>query len=66
MKVNDWRLEDGSIITLLTVEELRALPKDTRIVSVNGHRRQVEMPGFEPPDEDTRFGYTAWAVDPLV
>lgn len=59
-----WELSDGTVIVLLTVEQLRALPKETLICSINGNRRSVEMPGEDPPDEDTRYGYTAWGVDP--
>ena len=62
---NTWKLDDGRSIKLLTVKELRALPGDTRIMSIGGEERLVEAEGMEPPDDDTRFGYSAWGITPI-
>jgi len=61
---NTWKLDDGRTIELLTVKQLRALPGDTKIISINGEERFVEEKGEEPPDDDTRYGFTAWAIAP--
>ena len=64
MKNPTWRFEDGTSITLLTVEELRALPAGTKIKSIMGDKSTIGVDEDVPdPDEDTRGGYTAWGID---
>lgn len=69
MSVNTWKLDmgkdAGKSIELLTVQELRALSPETEICSINGERRKVHEEGESPPDDDTRFGYSAWGLAPL-
>lgn len=65
LKANTWVLNDGRAITLLTPEELQVLPGHTKIISIDGETRLVIEPGAEPPDNDTRFGYTAWGLAPV-
>lgn len=59
---NRWVLDDGQVIHLLTPSELSALPRDTVIISIAGDVRRVDDPKLGPPDDDTRCGFTAWAV----
>lgn len=62
-KPNMWRLKDGKEIFLLTIDELKRLPENEKIISIMGEKRLVKEEGLEPPDDDTRYGYTAWAID---
>lgn len=60
----NWILKDGRKIELLTPEELKSLPGDTKIISISGQTRFVAACGQLPPNDDTRQGFTAWAVFP--
>lgn len=59
-----WKLEDGRHLHLLTPMQLHAVPAGTVLTDIFG--RDVTVTAVDPPDPDTRFGYTAWgAVCPL-
>lgn len=60
---NDWKLDDGRMIRLLTPDELKLLPNATVIIAIDGIARQKYEEDKPAPDDNTRFGYTAWGVD---
>jgi len=62
-KQSTWTLEDGTEFDLLTIDELKALPDDARLISISGFGR-LKLERGKLPDLDTRCGYTAYGLDP--
>lgn len=56
---NDWELDDGRVIRLLKPNEVKALPKGVKLISING---EIKTSGVDVIDLDTRQGYTAWGT----
>lgn len=56
---NDWSLDDGRVIRLLTPEELKALPVGTTLFDIFG---EEVVTGSDYIDDDTRAGYTAYGT----
>lgn len=54
---NDWELEDGRIVRLITPAELAELPLGTALMSI--YNEQIEV-GRDVIDTDTRFGYLGY------
>lgn len=59
---NEWKMKDGRVLYLLTIQELQELAPYVMICDIFGKQRHVHEEGKEPPDLDTRFGYTAWGL----
>lgn len=57
MSRNDWTLDDGRIISLVTPAELQYLANGTPLYSIMGEKVIV---GVDEIDQDTRFGYLAY------
>lgn len=55
--VNDWTLDDGRVIRLVTPDQLKNLAPGTKVLDIFG---EVGVVGQTVLDDDTRFGYTAW------
>ena len=56
---NDYTLDDGRMIRLLTQSELDALPNGTEVICIDGN---TLVKGKEYLDEDTRFGFLAYGL----
>lgn len=54
---NDWKLDDGRIIRLITPEQLKNLPIGTPLTCIDG---SVQVKGNDYIDDDTRGGYLAF------
>ena len=54
-----WKLTDGRVIDLIREDELRRLPKGTRLVCIDGTDAIV---GEDEIDLDTRGGYLAFGI----
>ena len=57
--MNDWQLDDGRVIRLLTQSELDALPEGTEVICIDGTKL---IKGKDYLDNDTRFGYLAYGL----
>jgi hypothetical protein len=56
-----WTLNDGTKILLLTPEAFGLLEDGTEVISIHGQRA---LKGVHQIDEDTRYGYMAWGLEP--
>lgn len=54
---NDWKLDDGRVVRLLTEPELRNLKHGTKVWSIGGTNHTYSNLW---EDYDTRGGYTAY------
>lgn len=54
---NNWRLEDGRVIGLLTPEDLENTPDGTLLYDIEGNSAVV---GKDEIDNDVRYGYLAY------
>lgn len=59
MKVNDWTLDNGRVITLLRPEDLKDLQKGSILYDIFGDRHVI---GIDIIDNDTRGGYLAYGT----
>jgi len=57
MAYNDWPLEDGRVIELLTLDELKTLPDGITLTCIDG---TTAVTGKDRIDTDTRAGYVAF------
>ena len=56
---NDWELDDGRVITLITPKEAESIDDSTYLVDIEGTlvtMKEIRRIG----DFDTRFGYMAY------
>lgn len=53
---NDWKLDDGRTISLLTLKEFDNLPMNTELIDIFGESLQKRP----DTDTDTRFGFVAY------
>lgn len=58
--MNEWNLDDGRIIWLLTEEEFDSLPNGTKVICINS---KVMTKGIDYIDMDTRDGYIAFGLE---
>jgi len=58
--MNQYNLDDGHTIWLLTEEEFKTLPNGTKLISILG---EVVTKGIDNIDMDTRGGYLAFGVE---
>lgn len=58
--MNEWKLDDGRTIWLLTEEEFKTLPNGTKLICVDG---EIVTKGIDHIDMDTRWGYLAFGVE---
>lgn len=61
MSANDWKLDDGRTIKLLTPEQLTRCTQGTRLICIDGKEYVV---GRDHIDDDTRGSYLAYGVLP--
>ena len=54
---NQWTLNDGSKIYLVTLEEYNNLPNGTKLICIDGKK---VTKGKNFIDNDTRFGFIAY------
>jgi len=59
MAANEWKLDTGEILYLLTPEQFKLLPDGTTLLSINYN---VGIKGLDKIDQDTRYGYLAWGL----
>lgn len=57
MAYNDWTLDDGRVIQLITPDTLKNLDKGTKLICINGSTYTV---GVDVIDDDTRGGLLAF------
>jgi len=59
--MNQYKLDDGHTIWLLTKEEFKTLPNGTKLISILG---EVVTKGIDDIDDmDTRGGYLAFGLE---
>jgi len=56
---NDWELDDGRVVRLITKSELDALPDGTEVICIDGEKL---IKGKDYLDDDTRFRYLAYGL----
>ena len=56
---NEWKLDDGRVILLLTLGQFAILPDGTALVSISG---RTVIKGKDYIDNETRGGYLAYGV----
>lgn len=56
---NEWTLDDGNKIYLITPEEYKKLPDGTKLIDIFG---ETFIKGIDIIDQDTRFGYIAFGL----
>ena len=59
---NEWPLENGQFISLLTLKEFNELPNGTKLVNIFGE----ELEKTDQTDKDTRGGFVAYGLPPKV
>lgn len=55
----NWKLKNGEIINLVTLEKFKKLKKGTKLVCIDG---TTVIKGKDEIDDDTRFGYMAYGI----
>lgn len=61
-QANEWQIDGGPMILLLSLEELRWIKSEspgTLLMDINGEEVEARH-----ADEDLRFGYTAYGRKP--
>lgn len=58
---NDWELDDGRVVRLITKSELDALPDGTEVIRCIDGEKLIK--GKDYLDNDTRFGYLAFGLE---
>ena len=63
MAFNDWKLDDGRVIRLYTIEEFKILsPKDT-VIDIFGEVTTAEEVRSRNDHTETRGGYLAYGLE---
>ena len=60
--MTSWKLDDGSVIQLVTPAELKDLPNGTVLLDIFGEKVTL---GVDVIDDDTRGGYLAYGLPDL-
>ena len=63
MAYNDWKLDDGRVIRLMTVEELSLLIPEAPVVDIFGKATTAEEVRSRNDHTETRGGYLAYGFE---